>query len=99
MSLPVGLGPARLAATSRQINPRQLGELMIARLRIIPITFLLVICASGFPQTRSEEFTILRDHLKLPAATPVKLVTTNSLSSDAPFRICIVVDEEIITPR
>ena len=67
---------------------------MIARLTIIPIIILLVICASGFPQTRAEEFTILRDHLKLPAATPVKLVTANTLSSDSPFRIFIVTDEE-----
>lgn len=67
---------------------------MIARLTIIPITLLLVICAAGFPQTQAEEFTILRDHLKLPAATPVKLVTAKALSSDSPFRVYIVTDEE-----
>jgi hypothetical protein len=72
---------------------------MITRLTIIPIAMLLVICASGFPQTNAEEFTILRDHLKLPAATPVKLVTANTLSSDSPFRIYIVIDEEKITPK
>lgn len=62
---------------------------MVARFRTSSTAILFLVFSFAYAQTTDEEFTILRDHLNLPASTPIKFTRSSALTSDFPIKTYI----------
>lgn len=62
---------------------------------IVTFAVLLLLCVSALGQTMNEELDRLREHLGVPADTPIKLATSSTLPDKTPLKVYVATGLDI----